>query len=106
MNRTGELTVSGDRSPSSLACAGRVRRLTPKRAWPPPGLWLALGAAFGFRSRPSSSLVYPVPQAVPVDAVTLLSLRMVFALPVFLWVGFRSSRGAAAHNCRAATGCC
>jgi drug/metabolite transporter (DMT)-like permease len=31
---------------------------------------------------------------VPVDAVTLLFLRMVFALPVFLWVGFQSSRNA------------
>jgi drug/metabolite transporter (DMT)-like permease len=35
-----------------------------------------------------------VPQAVPVDAVTLLALRMVFALPVFLWVGIRASRAA------------
>jgi drug/metabolite transporter (DMT)-like permease len=29
-----------------------------------------------------------------VEAVTLLSLRMVFALPVFLWVGFVASRSA------------
>jgi drug/metabolite transporter (DMT)-like permease len=32
--------------------------------------------------------------AAPVDAVTLLSLRMVFALPAFLWVGFVASRSA------------
>ena len=36
-----------------------------------------------------------MPQAVPVDAVTLLALRMVFSLPVFVWVGFQSSRNAA-----------
>jgi drug/metabolite transporter (DMT)-like permease len=59
------------------------------------GLWLALGAAFGFSFKAIFvKLAYAVPQAVPVDAVTLLSLRMVFALPVFLWVGFHSSRAA------------
>lgn len=59
------------------------------------GLWLALGAAFGFSFKAIFvKLAYAVPQAVPVDAVTLLSLRMVFALPFFLWVGFQSSRNA------------
>ena len=65
---------------------GRAQRL---------GLWLALGAAFGFSLKAIFvKLAYAVPQAQPVDAVTLLSLRMVFSLPVFLWVGFHASRAA------------
>ena len=65
---------------------GRAQRL---------GLWLALGAAFGFSLKAIFvKLAYAVPQAQPVDAVTLLSLRMVFSLPVFLWVGFTASRAA------------
>ena len=35
-----------------------------------------------------------------VDAVTLLALRMAFALPVFLWVGFAASRNAPALSRR------
>jgi drug/metabolite transporter (DMT)-like permease len=41
-------------------------------------------------------LAYAMPQAVPVEPVTLLALRMVFALPVFVWVGLRESRQAPA----------
>ena len=59
------------------------------------GLWLAFGAAFGFSLKAIFvKLAYAVPQPHPVDAVTLLSLRMVFSLPVFLWVGFQASRSA------------
>lgn len=57
------------------------------------GVWLAILAALGFSLKAIFvKLAYAVPQAVPVDAVTLLALRMVFALPVFAWVGFRASR--------------
>jgi drug/metabolite transporter (DMT)-like permease len=57
------------------------------------GLWLAVLAAAGFSFKAILvKLAYAVPQAVPVEAVTLLALRMVFALPVFLWVGLRESR--------------
>ncbi|MFZ2852508.1 MAG: DMT family transporter [Rhodocyclaceae bacterium] len=59
------------------------------------GVALAVLAALGFSFKAIFvKLAYAVPQAVPVDAITLLSLRMVFALPVFAWVGWRASRGA------------
>ncbi|MEI7430879.1 MAG: DMT family transporter [Betaproteobacteria bacterium] len=60
------------------------------------GVALAILAAFGFSFKAIFvKLAYAIPQAVPVDAVTLLSLRMVFALPFFLWIGFQSGRDAA-----------
>ncbi len=59
------------------------------------GIVLALLAALGFSFKAIFvKLAYAVPQTEPVDAVTLLALRMVFSLPVFAWVGWRSSRGA------------
>lgn len=59
------------------------------------GVALAVLAAFGFSFKAIFvKLAYAVPQASPVDAVTLLSLRMVFALPVFVWIGLRASRAA------------
>ena len=55
------------------------------------GVALAVVAAFGFSFKAILvKLAYPY----GVDAVTLLALRMAFALPVFLWVGFSSSRNA------------
>jgi drug/metabolite transporter (DMT)-like permease len=39
-----------------------------------------------------------------VDAITLLVLRMAFALPVFLWVGLRASRGELRLSARAWAG--
>ena len=58
-----------------------------ERRW---GLLFAIVAAFGFSFKAILvKLAYPF----GVDAVTLLALRMVFALPVFLWVGFTASRG-------------
>lgn len=57
------------------------------------GLWLAVIAAFGFSFKAIFvKLAYPY----GVDAITLLALRMAFALPIFLWVGFTASRGAPA----------
>lgn len=57
------------------------------------GVALAVVAAFGFSFKAILvKLAYPY----GVDAVTLLALRMVFALPVFLWVGFSASRNAPA----------
>ncbi|MCP5267966.1 MAG: DMT family transporter [Zoogloeaceae bacterium] len=56
------------------------------------GLALAVLAALGFSLK--AIFVKLAYAAAPVEAVTLLSLRMVFALPFFLWVGFTSSRAA------------
>lgn len=54
------------------------------------GMALAILAAFGFSFKAIFvKLAYPY----GVDAITLLTLRMVFALPVFLWVGLTASRG-------------
>lgn len=59
------------------------------------GVALAVLAAFGFSFKAILiKLAYAVPMAVPVDPVTLLSLRMVLSLPVFAWVALRSSRSA------------
>lgn len=59
---------------------------------------LAILAAFGFSFKAILvKLAYPY----GVDAITLLALRMAFALPVFLWVGFAASRGAPALSARA-----
>jgi len=93
MNRTGVLSVIG--AWPSVVGLRRAGAAMLERHGHRLGLWLALGAAFGFSFKAIFvKLAYAVPQAVPVDAVTLLSLRMVFALPVFLWVGFHSSRAA------------
>lgn len=55
------------------------------------GMALAILAAFGFSFKAIFvKLAYPY----GVDAITLLALRMAFALPFFLWVGLRSARGA------------
>ena len=56
------------------------------------GLWLAVLAAFGFSAK--AILVKLAYAAYPVAAVTLLALRMSFALPVFVWVGIKASRNA------------
>jgi drug/metabolite transporter (DMT)-like permease len=57
------------------------------------GLLLAILAALGFSFKAIFvKLAYAVPQATPVDSVTLLCLRMAFSVPVFAWVGWRASR--------------
>lgn len=57
------------------------------------GLALAVLAAFGFSFKAIFvKLAYPY----GVDAITLLALRMAFALPVFLWIGLAASLGAPA----------
>jgi len=53
------------------------------------GVALAVLAAFGFSFK--AIFVKLAYAAAPVDAVTLLSLRMVFSLPFFLWLGLKSS---------------
>lgn len=56
------------------------------------GMAFAILAAFGFSFKAIFvKLAYPF----GVDPITLLVLRMAFALPIFLWVGFTASRGAA-----------
>ena len=62
--------------------------------WSPDriGVTLAVLAAFGFSFKAILiKLAYAVPMAVPVNPVTLLSLRMTLSLPVFAWVAFQSS---------------
>ena len=59
---------------------------------PAAGVWLAILAALGFSAK--AIFVKLAYAAAPVEAVTLLALRMAFSLPVFLWVGLRESRGA------------
>ena len=55
------------------------------------GAGLALLAAFGFSLKAIFvKLAYPY----GVDAITLLALRMGFALPVFLWVGLAGQKAA------------
>lgn len=55
------------------------------------GVTLALLAALGFSMKAIFvKLAYPH----GVDAITLLALRMGFALPVFVWVGFAQGRAA------------
>jgi len=61
------------------------------------GMALAILAAFGFSFKAIFvKLAYPY----GVDAITLLALRMAFALPIFLWVGFAASRGMSAPTRR------
>ncbi len=61
------------------------------------GIVLAILAAFGFSFKAILvKLAYPY----GVDAITLLALRMSFALPVFLWVGLAASRGAPVLSAR------
>ena len=61
------------------------------------GVVLAVVAALGFSFKAILiKLAYPY----GVDPVTLLALRMAFALPIFLWVGFTSSKNAPALSRR------
>ncbi|MDE2583797.1 MAG: DMT family transporter [Betaproteobacteria bacterium] len=69
----------------------------PWKHWSPERLGVALAvlAALGFSFKAIFvKLAYAVSPEAPVEAVTLLALRMIFALPAFAWVGLRSSRGA------------
>lgn len=60
------------------------------------GFWLAVGAAFGFSFKAVFvKLAYLVPNVEPVDAVTLLMLRMLFAAPAF---GIAAYRGRSAAS--------
>ncbi len=56
------------------------------------GVLFAVIAALGFSFK--AILVKLAYLAAPVEAITLLGLRMAFSLPFFLWVGFSSSRKA------------
>ena len=61
------------------------------------GIALAVLAAFGFSFKAILvKLAYPY----GVEAITLLALRMAFALPAFVWVGFSASRDAPALGLR------
>lgn len=61
------------------------------------GMALAILAAFGFSFK---AILVKLSYPYGVDAITLLALRMAFALPVFLWVGWRVSRGMPALSVR------
>lgn len=56
------------------------------------GIVLAILAAAGFSSK---AIFVKLGYAYPVSAVTLLALRMVLALPFFIWIAARSHAGAA-----------
>jgi hypothetical protein len=60
-------------------------------------LLLAAGGAFLFSSKSIFiKLAYAVPGldgAAPVDAVTLLTLRMIFSMPFFVVIGLMTGRG-------------
>ena len=61
------------------------------------GIALAVVAAFGFSFKAILvKLAYPY----GVEAITLLALRMAFAAPAFVWVGFSASRNAPALGLR------
>jgi drug/metabolite transporter (DMT)-like permease len=74
--------------------------LDQSNAWhdaPAWGAGLALLAALGFSLKAIFvKLAYPY----GVDAITLLALRMGFALPVFLWVGLAEHRRAGGNLTR------
>ncbi len=80
----------------SSRLASLLRFVLPWKDWSAErlGVVLAVLAALGFSFK--AILVKLAYATAPVDAVTLLSLRMVFALPAFLWVGFVASRAAPA----------
>lgn len=54
------------------------------------GFWFALLAAAGFSGK--AIFVKLAYGAAPVDAVTLLALRLLYALPVFVWVALDAQR--------------
>ena len=59
------------------------------------GFWLAIAAAFGFSFKAVFvKLAYMVPAVAPIDAVTLLMLRMLFAAPAFGIAAYRSRSAA------------
>ncbi len=59
------------------------------------GVALAILAALGFSFKAIFvKLAYAVSQPAPVAPVTLLALRMMFALPFFIWIGLHASRSA------------
>ena len=80
---TARLALSGLRPTDA---PGTLVRRTPRHCPRHSG-----GAGFFLQSH-FVKLAYAVPQAVPVDSVTLLALRMVFSLPAFAWVGWKASR--------------
>lgn len=58
------------------------------------GAGLAILAAFGFSLKAVLvKLAYAFPSSAPVEPITLLALRMLFAFPVFFVVALRQSRG-------------
>jgi drug/metabolite transporter (DMT)-like permease len=55
---------------------------------------LAVVAAVGFSFKAILvKLAYAVPSPIELSAVTLLSLRMLYSLPVFAWIAWQESRG-------------
>ena len=75
-----------------LTMRSTLEKLNAWRNSATSGAALALLAAFGFSLKAIFvKLAYPY----GVDAITLLALRMGFALPVFLWVGLAEQRAVA-----------
>ena len=55
------------------------------------GLWLAIFAAFGFSLK---AIFVKLAYHWPIEAITLVTLRMALSLPFFIAVGWRQSRNA------------
>ncbi len=54
------------------------------------GFWCAIGAAFGVSAKAIFvKLAYLVPQEIPANAILLLTLRMLFSAPFFLYFAYR-----------------
>jgi drug/metabolite transporter (DMT)-like permease len=61
------------------------------------GVWLALFAAFAFSMK---AIFVKLAYHWPIEAITLLTLRMAFSLPFFVLIGLRESRKAEALSAR------
>lgn len=76
---------------------------TPWKYWTVERIgWMCAGlAALGFSFKAIFvKLAYAVVQVSPVDSITLLTLRMLFSLPVLLWLGWYAHRPAPALSGR------
>lgn len=63
------------------------------------GFWCAVGAAFGVSAKAIFvKLAYLVPQDVQANAILLLTLRMIFSAPFFVWMAWRLKKHTKPHK--------
>ncbi len=75
--------------------AAQPRALAAAPIW--PGLLLAMGGAVAFSGK---AIIVKLAYRYPVDAVTLIMLRMLFALPLFIALALWAGRGKPALTAR------